>query len=133
MTWVVISLAFTAMKSSVHHFFPPPRRLSALRVPPVDGATLVEKDGLAEALTVIAMTSSKYENQAVTRFIPPLCAFPCCGPLLHPTYTNPRHLLATPSMCLSVIFICMTYLRLLAHKFAVPPCVNRCVTYRTVE
>jgi len=27
----------------------------------------------------------------------------------------------------------MTYLRLLAHKFAVPPCVNRCVTYRTVE
>jgi len=77
MTWVVISLAFIAMKPSVHHSSPPPRRLSALRVLPVDGATLAAKDGLAEAQTVIAMTSSKYEDdQAVTRSTPLCVRFP---------------------------------------------------------
>lgn len=75
MIWVVISLAFTAMKSSVHHSFLLPRRLLALRVLPVDGATLAAKDGLAEALTVTAMTSSNMKTK-LTRSTPLCVRFP---------------------------------------------------------
>ena len=97
MTWVAISSVFTAMKSSVHHSFPLPRRPSVLRVPPVDGATLAAKDGLAEARTVTAMTSSNYEDPPVFSLYP-LCVRLCFNPYLHLTNTNFRHLLATLSV-----------------------------------
>jgi len=97
MTWVAISLVFTAMKSSVHRSFPLPRKPSALRVPPVDGATLAAKDGLAEAQTVTAMMSSKYEDQAVFSLYP-LCVRLCYNLFLRLTNTNFRHLLATLSV-----------------------------------
>jgi hypothetical protein len=57
--------------------------------------------------------------------------------LLHPflrlTDAGLRHLPAIPPFRSSAIFMCMTYLRLWTQKFAVPPCVDCCVTYRTVE
>jgi hypothetical protein len=80
------------MKSSVHHSFPPPKSLLALRALPVDGATPAAKDGLAEAQTVTAMTSSKYEDQ--TYPLHPLCVR---FPVIFLFFTQ---LTPTPGTCL---------------------------------